>query len=271
MSTQINKARKDLQRRILRDVGKLGVLFIFFAEGTVAFVIAVASKLLFFLYAAVAGFVLYGIRRVLRESFHVLQPIVVAVLTIINTAVNLIIDGVDGLAKAVRAVSFGHVHFHVPSIDIVGAAKVVTDALGAFTYCDAKNVDTMEWEVFYAVKEHTHNVCAVIRYTYPVDFLYEVMDGALGWLVYDPDPSSGPGCTRPPFYTFCFIMNLYLLVQLIVILTFAYLFLRSYWKTIRYFLVQFLLPFLLWIFHGLYRLVSRLIRANRPQADRTNP
>lgn len=252
---------KKTEHALVKETGRLITLSVYFVEGTVYLVFTLVQYWWVFLLLPVMSIALYGMREVLRGSFHVLEPIVSFILSAVDTVVNDIIGGVDELAKIVRTISFGSVHFHVDTIDITGKASVVTDALNAFKTCDA--VDTIDWEVLFAVKKHTHNLCSVVRYTYPVDFMYDTLNWLFGWAIYDPNPTHGTGCEEPPFFTFCFVMNFYLWIKLIVILMFAYLFVRAYWKTFRYAMTYFVLPIVFFALHELHKFLVFISTSRR--------
>ena len=117
-----------------------------------------------------------------------------------------IIDGVLTAANGFASAFGSHVKHNYKSRDIVGSwidkAEAIPHVCNEF--------DSWQLEMGFLLKALTHDtLCPVVRYVYPVKWLYTIFDGMFGWMIFNPTPGAYPGnCRRPPLAWLCWWLNL---------------------------------------------------------------
>lgn len=241
---------------LLKDLSRISILIYHFTVDTVKFIIASLKLWLVWPCLLALRFVLEALRWVTKESLKIAGPLISFVIGAIDEVVNLIIKGLNDILSVVNDISFGSLDISIDKIDLSKKVQVVTDACDVFETCDA--IDTMSWEVFHMLKLKTHDLCSVVRYTYPVDFMYDTLEWLFGWAILDPKPVGQPGCTVPKYYTFCFVANSYEFVDFVLLVLFLYVLISSYWKTITYFLFHIALPFVAFVLKYMHTALKRI-------------
>jgi hypothetical protein len=212
-------------------------------------------------------FVLHTTRDVTEAASYIVADILKYILIGIDYAVNGIIHAVNWVIKVVEYIAFDSFSFSVGEINLVDSAGVVLRALRVFDVCNS--IETMEWEVFHILKMHTHRLCAVTRYMYPVPLVYPAMEGTFGFAIYDPNPTRNHGgCREPEYYTFCFIANIYLLVMYFTIVYVLFLALSAYLPLIRFLFMDVFVPFIETCLHSVRERVSLFVHKYFFRKDR---
>lgn len=241
---------------ITKDLTKLSKLIFLTIVGTIEFIKSIITLYLIWPFLYALEFVLYVARMILKESLKIIGPVVEVVFKGLDLAINIIVDALNGICDAIDTITFGGVDISVPKVHFSKIVKVVVDACNAFDVCD--KINTMSWEVFHFVKLQTYDLCAAVRLFWPIDFMYDALSWMFDSIIFDPNPTTGPGCTVPEYYTFCFVVNFYQIIKFVIAVIFIIIFIASYWKPAKYALSEFVIPFIVWILELFHLALKRV-------------
>jgi hypothetical protein len=268
---RLRKLRATQGHILEHDIGLVIQLSLLFCIDTLWFALYILSYIFTIIKALVLYIVLRAVRLVIEKCASGVATFLSAAFHVIDSVVNVILDGVHLVAEAVSDVSFGAVHFDVGHIHLSDDASGIMDALEAPHSCDA--IDTISDEMLGMVRMHTHPLCGVVRYTYPVDFVYRPLDTIFGPLIFNPDPSTSPGCQTPEFMDFCLVFNSYQLVRLFLYGLVLYCFFKAYWPTIRFFVWRVAVPFVVYAvqvfrncLHSIWQYLTKLSNGTQPSS-----
>jgi hypothetical protein len=129
---------------------------------------------------------------------------VVLAARVIEDALKILLGIINGVLS-IGAVFGGGSH-HLHARDIVGGW--IDTVLAIPKTC--RRFSTWQDELFMFGRLLTHDtLCPVVRYTYAVPWLFQMMDGMFGWLILDPTPGSPDGnCRRPRGAWLCWALGL---------------------------------------------------------------
>lgn len=160
---------------------------------------------------------------------------------IIGKAINALLYVINFCIGAAAAIGF-HVHKVHPR-DVVG--RWIDTVLAIPKTCT--RFVTWQDEILWFARLSTHNtLCPVVRYVYPIPWLYSIFDGLFGIFIIDPTPGSSTGnCMRPKGAWLCWTLGLgyflkdFLIVFIIALQIFlAFLpLLKKFYKLVKEFLV----------------------------------
>jgi len=240
----------DVVDELVEGLTVLSKLLFHFTVDTFKFFINLITFYYYlFIFAAVI-FVLYITREIVLEGAHFVGIVTLDITGTISTVVNSIIDVLNTIAKAITVFTAGSVHVGIDDIDVESKIRgPMTDAKDLLSVCNG--IDTMSDEVFHTLKLNTHKVCSVVRYMYPIDFVYGPLKALLGWMIFNPSPVGQAGCEPPRLYELCYIFNFYQMVKFLAYAFFWFIVIKSYLPTINCFFEDFLFKIIILILRSM--------------------
>jgi hypothetical protein len=261
----------DVTEQLIHELTIIGKLAFYFTIDTIRFIINFCRLYFYWFILLAVVFVLFAAREVSLETLHYTGIITLDIAGVIDTVVDGVIGVLNDFADAISAISFGSVSVHVSDIDLESKLGVMEEAKQLLGICDS--IDTMSYEVFHTLKLNTHKVCSVVRYMYPVNFVYQPLKTMLGWMIFDPSPVGQPGCEPPKYYELCYIFNFYQMVKFFSYLLFWITLISSYIRTINFFFENVLfqlITFVLRAIHALFTVLWHVIRKKKPPTQQLN-
>lgn len=152
----------------------------------------------------------------------------------VQTVVNGVIKAVDSAGSGVVSVlSFGtHRHaVNIKPVDFIDDVGFIREMKDILSQCNHYDTYSDEVFVFFKMMGNSH-ICPVIRYTWPVSFIYTPLSVILSPVSYDARPT--PGCVRPVDLLQCEFANIYRFFELGIYVYIAYEILKACWPFIKY-------------------------------------
>lgn len=184
----LGKETVDLLEKIAKEVWEIIKLLILCTLELVVRLINVIPTLILILVVAYAIIVLrFG---VVWAAF-ILNEMLKNIFSVINSVMSI-------------GSFFGGGSHSIRPRDIVGSWIDVVTSIPK----TCRQFVTWQDEVFFFARLLTYdNLCPVVRYVYPVPWLYAIFDGLFGLFIFDPVPSGG-NCKRPAAGWLCWALGL---------------------------------------------------------------
>ncbi len=154
------------------------------------------------------------IMLIVGYAIIVLRYGVVVAAIILYDFIKAIVAIINGALTVASAVTFHHYHKIKPQT-LVGSWIITVKNIPK----TCKKFMTWQAELFYFIRLGTHStLCPVVRYTYPIKWLYSLFMAMFQDIIFDPTPGAADGnCKRPSGGMLCWVLGLgYFIVHFLV-------------------------------------------------------
>lgn len=144
-----------------------------------------------------------------------------------------------GASVVSTIVTFGrHSHANIPKLNLIDKMPFLADMVNIKHTCDES--DSISTELLWIVKiTFNNNLCAFVRYMYPLTLVYFVFDGVLGFLIFNPDPTTQThGCHVPSDLDQCIYANCYRVFEFMFFAMIAFVLFVSAKPLLKYVLID---------------------------------
>lgn len=188
----------------------------------------------------IAFYVARELRYIILYAQYDVGKALDVLLSAIQYAINKVLNGLNDLESGATSVlTFGIYHRKgdIKTVNFIDDVPFVKEMENIMSQCN--RVDTIEDEIFFFFRLiASPYVCPLVRYTYPIRVIYDILKFILGPFIYNPYPN--PGCRRSSVDTQCELANIYRFMEIFLIIFLIKIFWKHFRRPIEY-LIQHLI------------------------------